>query len=231
MDKKTRGQVDQIDNLDDKTGLCLTFSLLDGSAGPRSALMLHTNTSLTSFRLTDSRSISKMMEDKTAGGSRGLRRAETEEIEETEGQRSTQHNQAGTTLASKEVTSTMSGVAGVTLIASTPRIFYNSGYGDFCFGRLIQSKRPLSQGWNAPGSHGAAVPELDNFVRYLPFVGCSGSVIIFAREGTFPFFDLPLEIRHRIFRLLLGPFYCDGTLRCSNMPKRHIEIRVRHDYY
>ncbi|KAE8442844.1 hypothetical protein EG329_002816 [Mollisiaceae sp. DMI_Dod_QoI] len=79
-----------------------------------------------------------------------------------------------------------------------PRVPYNNGYGDFCFGRW--ASRPKKSAWDGTsysqqfwedGSNGIEVPELGDF----------------RRSGPFPFFKQPLNVRQSIYHLLLAPLY------------------------
>lgn len=116
----------------------------------------------------DSTSISKMTEITTAHDSRGLGGIETDEAE---GKWSPQSDTAGSTLATESDASAKNEAALIAPVASTPRISYNNGYGDFCFGRLVKRKRSPSEMWYpktkkeeleedlATGSQGAPVAE------------------------------------------------------------------------
>ncbi|KAH6690253.1 hypothetical protein BKA61DRAFT_684545 [Leptodontidium sp. MPI-SDFR-AT-0119] len=82
---------------------------------------------------------------------------------------------------------------------------YNTGYGDMCFGRIIE-RRP---------SESADSDSLGNNVLFIELDG-------FTRSGPFPFLKLPLEIRLKIYLYLLGPFHSsDGKSKAT-----HIQIQV-----
>lgn len=109
----------------------------------------------------------------TADQSRGLRKTGSEKAES---QTSPQHI-AEFTMAAEKDTPTKSQLNPDNSVASKPRISYNNGYGDFCFGRLIKRKRDPAHKFRpktkeeeleedlVTGSHGEPVLELDNFVR------------------------------------------------------------------
>ncbi|KAG4439650.1 hypothetical protein IFR05_004847 [Cadophora sp. M221] len=97
---------------------------------------------------------------------------------------------------------------------ATTRLSYNTGHGDFCFGsrsgqQLLDAKNATTQAeilWHTgvEGSAGASVAELDGFRRSGPFPS--------------PFMRLPLEIRRKVYRLLLGSFYSyDRTTKQSSI--------------
>ncbi|KAE8440472.1 hypothetical protein EG329_007576 [Mollisiaceae sp. DMI_Dod_QoI] len=82
-------------------------------------------------------------------------------------------------------------------LVTATRIPYNTGHGDFYFGKVFErgwKECPVknddgSDNWEK-GSYAAPVEEFGGFIR----------------AGPFPFLKLPIEIRHRILRLLLKPF-------------------------
>jgi hypothetical protein len=93
---------------------------------------------------------------------------------------------------------------------------YNNRYGDLCFGWLLDrhsSKLSIKIVSLAHGSAGVPVIELDGYKRYLKSYQYVLDDIywlmslINSRTGPFEFFKFPIEVRHRIYRLLLGPFY------------------------
>ncbi|KUJ18542.1 uncharacterized protein LY89DRAFT_780598 [Mollisia scopiformis] len=61
------------------------------------------------------------------------------------------------------------------LMATTARVPYNNGYGDFCLGRMPIAERRKSS------------------FCYM--------------KGTFPWYDLPIELRTKILRYLLGSYF------------------------
>ncbi|KAH7364664.1 hypothetical protein BKA65DRAFT_472979 [Rhexocercosporidium sp. MPI-PUGE-AT-0058] len=78
------------------------------------------------------------------------------------------------------------------------RIPRKNGFGDFCFGRLIDrgdmwNKAPATKfrDYWMKFSHGVPVQEIGGYRRH----------------GQFPFFKLPIELRHKILRFILAPFY------------------------
>jgi len=90
---------------------------------------------------------------------------------------------------------------------------YNTGYGDFCFGRPIDHKKCKYPSCDSliPESEERNVlfEELGEFHRYaLEFNHAKRfSLTKYNRNGPFEFSRLPIEIRLKIIRLLLEPFF------------------------
>ncbi|KAE9381873.1 hypothetical protein N431DRAFT_458428 [Stipitochalara longipes BDJ] len=76
---------------------------------------------------------------------------------------------------------------------AVPRQSYNTGHGDFCFGRLLDKQKYDRDRQLGPGLR-------ENNVLFIEKDG-------FQRAGPFPFSKLPIEIRYRTFGLLCGPCY------------------------
>ncbi|KAL2065169.1 hypothetical protein VTL71DRAFT_4310 [Oculimacula yallundae] len=89
----------------------------------------------------------------------------------------------------------ISAAAPLTEIA---RISYNTGHGDFCFG-----KRDSWDYWDS-----RKAPSEEERTWCLGRLGSGGSEVAdldgFKRSGPFPFFKLPLEIRREVYHLLVG---------------------------
>jgi hypothetical protein len=95
------------------------------------------------------------------------------------------------------------------LVLSTSRTSYDNGYGDFCFGR-VGDKDHLRA---AKGQYeNTRFQELDGFERFISaqtHMNEYGDHILTLksiRTGVFPFFELPIEIRQRILRLIISPY-------------------------
>jgi len=96
------------------------------------------------------------------------------------------------------------------------RTSYNTGYGDFCFGRLIDRHRWRDEDLTR-GSYVTPITELDDFQRYcIKMTPPQFYRLTVPRSGPFKFFKLPVELRHKIYRLLLWPFFIyDSTSKVS----------------
>ncbi|KAE9381871.1 hypothetical protein N431DRAFT_440683 [Stipitochalara longipes BDJ] len=91
-----------------------------------------------------------------------------------------------------------SSIDGSSSADAMARLSYDTGYGDFCFGRLVDRFHcsPLTgtqhdDSYWREGSNAIPVPELDFSEKSSPF----------------PFFKLPRDIRDKIYLLLLRPLY------------------------
>ncbi|KAH8764463.1 hypothetical protein BGZ57DRAFT_930937 [Hyaloscypha finlandica] len=82
--------------------------------------------------------------------------------------------------------------------AVVPRQSYNTGHGDFCFGRLFDKDNLPGYELQSPNGEGS------NFrANNVLFIEKDG----FQRSGHFKFNELPIEVRHRILDLLCAPCY------------------------
>ncbi|KAL2065166.1 hypothetical protein VTL71DRAFT_4307 [Oculimacula yallundae] len=94
------------------------------------------------------------------------------------------------------------------------------GYGDFCFGRQPMDRLslwPAYSGYSGiseeeakfvhPESNNILVPEMEGFQRQASSLVLYKSSANVYRNGSFPFFDLPLDVRRKIFWYLVGPLF------------------------
>lgn len=136
------------------------------------------------------------------------------------------------------VTSTILPASTSQSLFKAPKISRENGFGDFVFGRMLSHERSLQDCMNprkyhyaraelviSPQGHfftdtallirsnNAPIVELNEFQRYIfarpNLVGVFVDFV--SRSGTFPYFKLPVEIKSKIMRILLRPYYKDHS--------------------
>ncbi|CZR50182.1 uncharacterized protein PAC_00054 [Phialocephala subalpina] len=128
---------------------------------------------------------------------------------------------------------------GITALEST--LSYNTGHGDFCFGRLLDRHRMFEAGVRAftynmhvenyPSiTSGMTVAGLDDFHMQASNHGkrLNADCYLSSRKGPFPFFKLPKEIRDKIYELINDAILDTSTPAGYSVSVRLMDERAEH---